>query len=438
MVDYDNMCQQIGREAKELINRKEASPGSVPLFSYKQERVEMSFTVPEFSDSNIVSLLGLVRGYYNLVQLPSRIYAFNFSLECSLKDPKLEWQLHQASSEERSAFERTNKLEIEIKKEYMVDGKCTTIKFSKKDELSQEEINCFLEVWKTYAKLNNKTANPQVSLEELGAVFYQPDPSHDWDILAGYDKVKQEVLETLIRPLFHPEVYQELTKLTRTRPGSCVPHSVLFEGPPGTGKTTMAKIVASLSKIPLVYVPVESIMSKWYGESENRLAGIFDNCQKLERSVLFLDEIDSLAGTRGDKMHEATRRVLGVLLRKMDGLISADNIITIGATNTEQDLDPALKNRFNRIINFPLPAVDERKAIFSYYAKHLVEEDLSSVAEIAEGCSGRDIENICNDAERRWADSLISSEQEEISAPSVKVYLVSIASRNHGNGKLKV
>ncbi|CAN0138878.1 unnamed protein product, partial [Hapterophycus canaliculatus] len=111
----------------------------------------------------------------------------------------------------------------------------------------------------------------------------------EWDSLAGYADVKQEIEDTLILPLRHPEVYDIIARKTRSRFESNRPRAVLFEGPPGTGKTMSARIIAGRSDRPMVHVPVENIMSKWYGESEKKLSAIFDACDEMGGAIIFID-----------------------------------------------------------------------------------------------------------------------------------------------------
>ncbi|MEZ4299234.1 MAG: ATP-binding protein [Polyangiaceae bacterium] len=301
-----------------------------------------------------------------------------------------------------------------------------TIAFERDGFLAQDELNALLEIVK---KLGIREApasaspNPEQALSQLGAVVFHATPDFGEDRVAGYDGVKREVRETVVMPLLHPELFTAVTSLARTRPGSSVPRAVLFEGPPGTGKTTMARVMASASNLPLVYVPLESIMSKWVGDSEKRLDAIFDLAGTLGKSIVFLDEIDAFAGSRdkGD-MPEYTRRILSVLLRQMQGLVDTSGVVLIGATNRKDDLDPALLSRFTRSIYFPLPDDAERTAIIGYYARHLADAERETLSALCHGRSGREIEDACGTAERMWATELVMRGEKTASPPAADRY----------------
>jgi SpoVK/Ycf46/Vps4 family AAA+-type ATPase len=173
--------------------------------------------------------------------------------------------------------------------------------------------------------------------------------------------------------------------------------------------------------IPLVYMPLEAIMSKFYGESESRLAEIFEAAQAMGSVILFIDEVDSLATSREAGLHEATRRILSTLLRKIDSFESEGEVLVICATNRKKDLDPALISRTDMSIRFELPDAGTRAEIFQRYAKQLSEEELKALGELSVYLSGRDIADICKDAERKWASKYIRKEVTTIS-PSMGVY----------------
>lgn len=140
-------------------------------------------------------------------------------------------------------------------------------------------------------------------LKEMGVIVFAPESKGNladlgWDVLAGYESQKRDIEDTVLLSLTHAEIFDEITSATRAKFERNRAKAVLFDGPPGTGKTTSAKIIASQVGIPLLYLPLESVMSKWYGESEQKLAAIFELANKLGKSIIFIDEVDALAVNR--------------------------------------------------------------------------------------------------------------------------------------------
>lgn len=144
------------------------------------------------------------------------------------------------------------------------------------------------------------------------------------------------------------------------------------------------------------------------------------------RCLVFLDEVDSLATSRED-MHEATRRLLGVLLKYLDGFNSRGIAILIAATNRREDLDPALQSRFSLTIPFGLPDRRTRALILAQYAKHLTDQDREKIATESDGMSGRDIKAFCADAERRWASLILNKKAKGL--PDLAAYLDALKAR---------
>jgi len=302
-----------------------------------------------------------------------------------------------------------------------------SVRFIKKGDLTSEEIDAILQTYMVGNSIEERRS-PRQRLLELGVDIYDSDDRFSWDSISGYEDVKQEIRDTVLLPFQHPEVYERIAKGTRKRYETVRPKAILFEGPPGTGKTTTARIIANESDSPMIYVPIESIMTKWYGESERNLAGIFEACSDLGNALIFLDEIDSLATSREKDLYEATRRVLSVLLRKIDGFEPNDKTVLIGATNRKQDLDPALISRFDVSIFFHLPSLEERASIFGNYAQQLNGEALEQLAQESEGISGRNIKDVCEHSERRWASKILRGDESE-DLPPLEEYLASLKTR---------
>ncbi len=293
--------------------------------------------------------------------------------------------------------------------------------------LTSQDVEAIITAYKVGNALS-KRSSPKERLAQLGIRMYDGASKLNWEHLAGYESAKQEIQDTIILPLLNREVYENIARGTRKFYESNRAKAVLFEGPPGTGKTTSARIIAGEVAVPLVYVPLESIVSKWYGESEQRLAEIFDASAELGSSLLFLDEIDALGHSRDQEIHEATRRVLSVLLRKIDGFEANDKTMLIGATNRKEDLDPALLSRFDVTISFPYPNPEERSAIFANYAQHLDLKDLEKLAISSEGLSGRNIKDVCEHTERRWASRILMGETLG-ELPNLFAYLASLKTK---------
>ena len=223
----------------------------------------------------------------------------------------------------------------------------------------------------------------------------------------GYPDTRKALYQNVVIPLTHPEIFEKLKRMTRMHSSSraATPRAILFAGPPGVGKTTVSRNLAQQSKVPLLCIPVERILSKYYGESEGNLMRVFDLAARFPKAIVFIDELDALATSREGKIFEATRRLLSVLLTSIDGFQKTGSILTIGATNRRQDLDAALLSRFDTIIHFQLPDLESRKKIVYYYAQHLQNSELTDLATAAETLSGRDLENLCIQAEREWGSS---------------------------------
>jgi ATP-dependent 26S proteasome regulatory subunit len=236
---------------------------------------------------------------------------------------------------------------------------------------------------------NNETS----SLEDL----YQSK----WFV--GYEDLK-EVMETnIIFPWINRKQYEKLREEEFKNVKNIVPNAVLFEGPPGTGKTTSANIIWEHMNFPFVYLPINSLMSKWYGESEKKLNNILELAWNIWEEngwvVIMIDEIDEIWWDR-EKTHEATGRMTGVLLKKLDWLEQLTNILLIASTNRKDFLDPALLSRFTKEIYFRTPKEKEIAWILSYYTwiENINNEILTKLV----WKSWRDLKNISEDFVRYY------------------------------------
>ncbi|PIN69645.1 ATPase [Candidatus Woesearchaeota archaeon CG11_big_fil_rev_8_21_14_0_20_43_8] len=221
-------------------------------------------------------------------------------------------------------------------------------------------------------------------------------PNTKWTDIGGLQTVKQELIEAVEWPLKHPEAFIRL--------GVRPPKGILLYGAPGTGKTLLAKAVATESSANFILVKGPELLSKWVGESEKAVRKIFEKARQTSPSIVFFDEIDAIAPSRGASSdNKATERVVNQLLTEFDGLEELEDVVIIGATNRPDIIDPALlrPGRFDRIVLAPVPDEVTREDIFKVHTKKMPLAKTINIKELAkqsEGCVGADIEAICREA----------------------------------------
>ncbi len=222
-------------------------------------------------------------------------------------------------------------------------------------------------------------------------------PRVSWEDIGGLEDVKEKLRETVEMPLTEPESFKEM--------GITPPRGVLLYGPPGCGKTLIAKALAHESKANFITVKGPEVISKWVGESEKAVRAIFKKAKQVSPAIIFLDEIDAIARMRGGQGGDSgvMERVVNQLLTSMDGLESLEGVAVLGATNRPDMLDPALlrAGRFDRLILISVPDRDGRLEILRVHTKRMPlakDVQLEELAEELEGYSGADIQALCREA----------------------------------------
>ncbi|MCH2405692.1 MAG: CDC48 family AAA ATPase [Nitrosopumilus sp.] len=307
----------------------------------------------------------------------------------------------ETANAEQIILSPTEKIAAEGLQEYMIYNYLNHV-FTTGDSIS---LNTQMGSRVQFVVTNTKPSKPVIVTEKtvfkLGAMTKAVDasvPRITYDELGGLKNEVLKIREMVELPMRHPELFDKI--------GVEAPKGVLLYGPPGTGKTLLAKAVAGETNAHFISLSGPEIMSKYYGESEEKLREIFTQAEENSPSIIFIDEIDSIAPKRDEVSGDVEKRIVSQLLTLMDGMKSRGKVVVIAATNRPDSIDPALRRpgRFDREIEIGIPDDKERFEILSIHTRGMpIDEkvDLEQISKITHGFVGADLEVLSKEAAMR-------------------------------------
>ena len=316
-------------------------------------------------------------------------------------DDKISIKSVEAANAEEITLSPTEKITIDGLQEYMIYNYLNHV-FSNGDSIS---LNTQMGSKVQFVITNTKPSKPVIVTENtiftLGSLTKAVDssvPRITYDELGGLKNEVQKIREMVELPMRHPELFDKI--------GVEAPKGVLLYGPPGTGKTLIAKAVAGETNAHFISLSGPEIMGKHYGESEEKIREIFTQGEENSPSIIFIDEIDSIAPKRDEVSGELEKRIVSQLLTLMDGMKSRGRVVVIAATNRPDSIDPALRRpgRFDREIEIEIPDDDGRLDILSIHTRGMpINEkvNLKQIAKTTHGFVGADLEILSKEAAMR-------------------------------------
>lgn len=295
--------------------------------------------------------------------------------------------------EEHGLFEDARKLYLKAASSFLNASKVSNLK--KEKDLRRQLAETFYGKAMSFRKTIKKTKSPALDESKIDIVPMEK-PGINFSHVGGLNKVKEEISKAIIYPFKHPEIYQHYKKK--------IGEGILLYGPPGCGKTYIAKASAGECGASFLTVKIGEILGKWLGESEKNITAAFRSASKYQPAILFFDEIDAIGGRRDEGKDANVKRVVNALLVELDGVTSSsDKRLTLAATNEPWAVDPALRRpgRFSKLLYVPPPDVDGRAEIFKLNMKERPVEkniDYNKLSEMTDGFSCADIKQICDES----------------------------------------
>ncbi len=307
----------------------------------------------------------------------------------------------EAVNAEQIVLSPTEKITIDGLQEYMIYNYLNHV-FTTGDTISlSTQMGGRVQFVITSTKPSKPVIVTEKTIFKLGPMTKAIDasiPRITYDELGGLKNEVQKIREMVELPMRHPELFEKI--------GVEAPKGVLLYGPPGTGKTLLAKAVAGETNAHFISLSGPEIMGKYYGESEERIREIFKQAEDNAPSIVFIDEIDSIAPKRDEVSGELEKRIVSQLLTLMDGMKSRGKVVVIAATNRPDSIDPALRRpgRFDREIEIGIPDDEGRHEILSIHTRGMpIDEkvNLKQISKTTHGFVGADLEVLAKEAAMR-------------------------------------
>ena len=398
--------QHIGRGRAiidpKIIEDQKWNTGQILELSYnKKTHVKLWPGAPEEYGSGIIKIDGMTRQ----------------NIGAGIGD-KISLKIVEVVNAEQIVLSPTEKITAEGLQDYMIHNYLNHV-FTTGDSIS---LNTQMGGKIQFIVTSTKPSKPVLVIEntvfKLGTMTKAIDssvPRITYDELGGLKNEVQKIREMVELPMRHPELFEKI--------GIESPKGVLLYGPPGTGKTLLAKAVAGETNSHFTSLSGPEIMAKHYGESEERLREIFKQAEENAPSIIFIDEIDSIAPKREEVSGELERRIVSQLLTLMDGMKSRGKIIVIAATNRPDSIDPALRRpgRFDREIEIGIPDDEGRLQILNIHTRGMpldTDVNIKQIAKTTHGFVGADLEVLCKEAAMRSLRRIlpeINLEEEKVS-----------------------